>query len=103
MDIFEWIDEIQKVYDELIENSKNVNLKEIENFRQEQDTKFENFVTTINVLVNTALGNLAVAIDTQTNTFEKNLDKSLKNIEVGFKKNIPKLQKVIIKELGIDF
>ncbi|MFX1326990.1 MAG: hypothetical protein ACFE91_02455 [Promethearchaeota archaeon] len=103
MDTFEWIEEIQKVYEDLIDSSKNVNLKEIEDFRQEQDNKFENFVTTINVLVNTALGNLAVAIDTQTNTFEKSLDEALKNIEVGFRKNLPKLQKIIIKKLGIDF
>ena len=103
MDLFEWIRDIQKVYDDLISNSKNINLKEIEKFREDQDNKFESFITKINVLVNTALGNLAVDSDIKSNTFEKKLNNALKNIEVEFQKNMGNLEKLIIEEIGLDF
>lgn len=103
MDLFEWIRDIQKVYEDLVNNAKNINLKEIEEYREEQDKKFETFLTKINVLVKTALGNLAVDIDDKTNTFEKNQNHAIKNIEVEFQKNIGNLEKLIIEEAGLDF
>ena len=103
MDLFEWIRDIQKVYEDLVNNAKNINLKEIEEYREDQDKKFETFLSKMNVLVNTALGNLAVYIDDKTNTFEKNLNHAIKNIEVEFQKNIGNLEKLIIEEVGLDF
>ena len=103
MDLFEWIRDIQKVYEDLVNMAKNINLKEIEEYREEQDKRFETFLTKINVLVKTALGNLAVDLDDKTNTFEKNLNFTIKNIEVEFQKNIENLEKLIIEETGLDF
>ena len=103
MDLFEWIRDIQKVYEDLVNKAKNINLKEIEEYREEQDKRFETFLTKINVLVKTALGNLAVDLDDKTNTFEKNLNFTIKNIEVEFQKNIENLEKLIIEETGLDF
>ena len=101
MDLFEWIRDIQKVYEDLVNMAKNINLKEIEEYREEQDKRFETFLTKINVLVKTALGNLAVDLDDKTNTFEKNLNFTIKNIEVEFQKNIENLEKLIIEETGL--
>ncbi len=103
MDLFEWIKDIQNVYEELVNNAKNINLKEIEEYREEQVKKFETFLTKINILVKTALGNLAVDIDNKTNTFEKNQNYAIKNIEVEFQKNIENLEKLISEEVGLDF
>lgn len=103
MDLFGWIRDIQNIYDNLINNAKNINLNQIEDFREEQDKKFETFLNKINVLVKTALGNLAVDIDAKTNVFEKDLNHAIKKIDVEFKKNMPKLEKLIIKEVGLDF
>lgn len=103
MDLFEWIRDIQNIYDDLVNNAKNINLKQIEEFREEQDKKFETFLNKINVLVKTALGNLAVDIDVKTNIFEKDQNHAIKNIEVEFKKKMPHLEKLIINEVGLDF
>lgn len=103
MDIFEWVKDIERVYEELINNAKNTNLKEIEEFRQEQAEKFDTFITKINVLVKTAIGNLTVAVDLETNSYEKDLNNAIKKIEVDFKKNIENLQKLIIEEVGLNF
>ena len=103
MDLFGWIRDIQNVYDDLVNNAKNINLNQIEDFREEQDKKFETFLNKINVLVKTALGNLAVDIDKKTNVFEKDLNNAIKNIDGDFKKSMPKLEKLIIDEVGLDF
>jgi len=103
MNLFEWVKDIERVYDNLINNAKNANLKEIEEFREEQNQNFESFLTKINVLINTAIGNLTVEVDKETNIYEKNLDNAIKKIEVDFKKNIGNLQKLIIENVGFDF
>jgi len=103
MDIFEWVRDIEKVYEDLINNAKNLNLKELEEYREEQANNFDSFITKINVLVNTAIGNLTVAVDIETNTYEKDLNDAIKKIEVDFKKKIGNLQKLIIKEVGLEF
>jgi len=103
MNLFEWVKDIERVYDNLINNAKNANLKEIEEFRVEQNQNFESFLNNINVLINTAIGNLTVEVDKETNIYEKNLDNAIKKIEVDFKKNIGNLQKLIIENVGFDF
>lgn len=103
MDLFEWVKDIEKVYEDLIGNAKKLNLNEIEEYRKEQNEKFEDFIIKINVLVNTAIGNITVKSDIKTNTFEKKLDKAIHNIETEFKKNLENLQKLIIEEVGLDF
>lgn len=103
MDLFEWVKDIEKVYEDLIGNAKKLNLNEIEEYRKEQNEKFEDFIIKINVLVNTAIGNLTVESDIKTNTFEKKLDEAIHNIETEFKKNLENLQKLIIEEVGLDF
>lgn len=103
MDLFEWVKDIEKVYEDLIGNAKKLNLNEIEEYRKKQNEKFEDFITKINVLANTAIGNLTVESDIKNNTFAKKLDKAIQNIETEFKKNLENLQKLIIEEVGLDF
>ena len=103
MDHFESIKEIEKVYEDLIDNAKKLNLKEIEEFRNEQNENFDKFISKINVLVNTAIGNLTIDVEEKTITFEKQLHDAIKNIEAEFQKSIGNLEKLIIEEVGLDF
>ena len=103
MDIFESIKDIEKIYEDLIDDAKKFNLKAIEDFRNEQNENFDKFIGKINVLVNTAIGNLTIDVEEKKITFEKQLQDAIKNIEAEFQKNIGNLHKLIIKEIGIDF
>ncbi len=103
MDIFKWIKDIENVYDELINNAKTVNLNDIEEFRESQRKKFEDYVKKKNELVKNALTTLSQDVDSEINVFNKKIDKAIKNIENEFQKSVQGLNKLIIAEAGLDF
>jgi len=103
MDIFESVKEIEKIYGDLIDDAKQFNLKEIEKFRNEQNENFDKYIGKINVLVNTAIGNLTIDVEEQKITFEKKLHDVIKNIEAELQKKIGNLHQLIIKEIGVNF
>jgi hypothetical protein len=103
MDLFENLKDIEKVYEDLVDSAKNLNLKEIEKFRNNEQRTFEKFISKKNELVNEALGTLAKEVKIKVNDFENKLDGAIKKIELQFQKTIGKLQKLIIEEVGLDF
>ncbi|MHA2037234.1 MAG: hypothetical protein ACW98X_12415 [Promethearchaeota archaeon] len=103
MDVFEWVKDIEDLYENLINNAKDINLKDIEEFREQQRKQFESFVEKKNELVNNALITLATSGDTQIKEFEDQIDKAIKKIEVQFQEEISNLHKLIIVEMGLDF
>ncbi|KKL47660.1 hypothetical protein LCGC14_2333340 [marine sediment metagenome] len=103
MDLFEWLKDIDKLYENLTNNAKDNNLKDIEDFRDQQRKKFEAFLEKKNDLVNSALVKLALDSDAETKVFEDHMDGAIKNIEENFQKEIENLHKLIIDEIGLDF
>ena len=103
MDLFENLQDIEKVYEDLVNNAKNLNLKEIEKFRDNEERTFEKFIIEKNELVNEVLGTLAKEVTIKINNFENKLDGAIKKIELEFQKTIENLQKLIIEEVGLDF
>jgi hypothetical protein len=103
MEIFKWIKDIEKVYEELIDNAKTVNLNDIEEFRESQRKKFEDYLKEKNDLIRNALITLSQDVDSEINVFREKIDMALKNIEIEFENNIQDLNKLIITEAGLDF
>ncbi|MHA1932090.1 MAG: hypothetical protein ACW96X_06095 [Promethearchaeota archaeon] len=103
MDLFEWIKDIERLYEDLINNAKDINLKDIEDFRDQQRKQFEAFIERKNDLVNDALITLTTSGDSQINEFGDQIDNAIKKIEVQFQKEIENLHKIIIDEMGLDF
>lgn len=103
MDFFENLKDIEKVYEDLINNAKNLSLKEIEKIRDNEQGTFEKFIREKNELVNEVLGTLSKEVTIKINIFENNLDGAIKKIELQFQKTIVNLQKLIIEEVGLDF
>lgn len=103
MDIFKDLKDIEKIYENLINNAKEINLKDIETFREEQNKKLEILLSKKNDLVNNALGYLAKDVDDKTAFFEDRMDQAIKTIEIQFQKSIENLRKIIIEEVGLDF
>jgi len=103
MDLFENLNDIEKVYEDLVNNAKNLNLKEIEKFRDNEQRTFEKFIIEKNDLVNEVLGTLAKEVKIKINNFENKLDGAIKKIELQFQKSIENLHKLIIEEVGLNF
>ncbi len=103
MDLFEWLKDIEKLYENLMNNAKDINLKDIEDFRNQQRERFETFLEKKNDLVNSALIQISLDSDAETKVFEDQMDKAIKKIEVKFQKESENLYKIIIDEIGLDF
>ena len=103
MSLFEWIEDIEKTYEKLVKDAKDINLKNIEEFRDQQRMYFEYYLEEKNDLINNALIELANDVRKETEVFETQMDKAIKIIEEDFQKEIEKLHKLIIDEVGLDF
>ena len=103
MSLFEWTKDIEKTYEKLIKDAKDINLKNIEEFRDQQRMYFEYYLEEKNDLINNALSELANDVRKGTEGFETQMDKAIKIIEKDFKKEIENLHKLIIDEVGLDF
>ncbi len=103
MDLFEWLKDIEKVYEDLINNAKEINLNDIEEFRDQYRKRLEFFIDEKNELINNALINLSIEVDKETKVFEEQMDNALKHIKNQFQKEIKNLQELIIVEVGLDF
>lgn len=103
MDAFEWIKDIENLYENLINNAKNINLKDIEEFREQQRKQFETFIERKNDLVNEALIILTTSGNVQIKEFDNQIDKAIQKIELQFQEEIANLLKININEMGLDF
>ena len=103
MKIFEWAKEIENVYKDLIEKSKNQNLKEIEILRVENEQLIDESLQKKQNLVNIALKSLNKDVKKEISQFEENLKSILKNFEQDYNQNKKKIINDIIKSLGMDF
>jgi len=103
MDVFENLKEIENIYENLIKNAKDLNLKDIEEFRKDQIREFEALINIKNELVNDALGNLTLEVNDKIKEFEEQLTDAMKKIELEFQNSINQLQKLIIQKAEIDF
>ena len=103
MEIFKWANEIEKVYDDLIEKAKKESLAEIKALRNNQEKMVEFLLNQKQNIVNSALINLAEEVVKEIANFKKVMKQDIKNIEDQFNKRTNDLTKSIIKEIGLDF
>ncbi len=103
MDLFNWLKDIEKVYEDLIDNSKVVNLEDIEEFRAQHRKRFEFFLEEKNEVINTAITTLANDVNKETEVYENHIDTALNQIKTEFQKEIEMLHKFMIEEIGLDF
>ncbi len=103
MDLFEWLKDIEKVYEDLMNSAKDINLNDIEEFRDQQRMYFEYYFEEKNELVNNVLSKLAIDLDKEKKIFDDQIDEAIKKIAIQFEKEKDNLQELIIEEAGLDF
>ncbi len=103
MEVFNWVNDIEKVYEDLIEKAKDINLTEIKVSREKQEKVLEALLKQKNELTTTSLKNLSADVQDRIKDFRKKLNEAINNIENVYQKEKKNLEDLILEKLGFDF
>ncbi|TFG25310.1 MAG: hypothetical protein EU532_11810 [Promethearchaeota archaeon] len=103
MKIFEWAEDLEKIYEDLLKKAKDQNFEEIEELKKNTQKDLEESQNTKNKLVKDALNSLRDDVSTEISQFKANLEKILHEFERNYDQNKKNMIRKIIKELGLDF
>lgn len=103
MKIFEWVEEIERIYDELVEKAKKENLEDIRKERTVQEKLLEDTIRNNQEIINNALATVSKKGKEESIKFEELLMNLCNKIEKYYYENREVLINSIFKELGFDF
>ncbi len=103
MKIFEWVEEIERIYEELVETAKKESLEDIQKDRSAQEKLLEDTTRKNQDIINNALKTVSKKLSAESAKFEELLMNLRNNIEKYYYDNKEDLINSIFKELGFDF
>ncbi|MFX1310406.1 MAG: hypothetical protein ACFE8C_11955 [Promethearchaeota archaeon] len=103
MNIFDWVEEIEKIYKDLIDKAKNENLTELENLRSEQEKNMEEKIETNHKIVDSALNSLIKKLDDKNAFIAEKIKEFKTKMEEQYHNSKEELFKLLIKDIGFDF
>ena len=103
MKIFDWANDIEKVYQQLIEKARQENALEVQTFREQQENVLKELLKKNHDLVNLSLESLSEDVTSGIRSYEAQFDEALKSIEKEYKKKKSELITKIIEKLGFNF
>jgi hypothetical protein len=103
MEIFKWAKEIETISENLIKKAKEVNIKEIQHLKGEQEAKIEETIQKKRIVIDSALKSLSDELNDQISIFESNLLHKMKKVEENYLKNKDKIIAEVLERLGFDF
>ena len=103
MKIFDWANDIEKVYQQLIEKARQENALEVQTFREQQENVLKELLKKNHDLVNLSLESLSEDVTSGIRSYEAQFDEALKSIEKEYQKKKSELITAIIEKLGFNF
>jgi len=103
MKIFEWVEEVEKIYENLIENAKKESLDELERLRTEQEKNMEERIENNRKIVESALKSLSENLNNEDIFITEKIKDFKEKMEITYKNSKETLFNTIIKEIGFDF
>ena len=103
MEIFKWVEEIEKIYDDLIEKAKKESLEDIRNARTSQEKEMEKTIYTNQEIINDALAKVSNKVKENSENFEELLKNLCNKIVKYYQENKEGLTSLIFEKLGFDF
>lgn len=103
IDIFKWTEDMEKIYEDLIEKGKKENLDEIQKVRTEQENLLERKIESYRDTVDFTLKSLIKSLESEDQTILVEIDNLIKKIEKKYRENKDNLIKLLIKNLRFDF
>jgi len=103
MEIFKWVEEIEKIYDDLIEKAKNESLGEITKVQSSQAKIMEEMIYKNQENLNNALTKLSDDVRGKSEEFEVFLKDLCVKIEQYYLENKKGLTDLLFEKIGFDF
>jgi F0F1-type ATP synthase membrane subunit b/b' len=103
MEIFKWVEEIEKIYDDLIEKAKKESLNEIQKARASQEKEMEKLIRNNQEIINDALAKVNHEVNEKSRNFEELITNLCSKIEKYYQKNKTGLTSILFEKLGFDF
>lgn len=103
MEIFKWVKELEKVYEDLIEEAQKESLNEIQTLRDEQEKILNESLQKKQDFINLAIKSLLEEVNKEIGGFKKNLENKLKEIEIHYEKTKENTINILTNKLGLDF
>jgi len=103
MEVFKWVEEIENIYDELIEKAKSESLVEIQELKAQLEKDVDNEVQKTREMINIALQTTSKEVANENKNFDEKIKNLCDKIEKSFQLNKEKLMISIVKRLGFDF
>lgn len=103
MPIFKWVEEIEGIYENLIENAKKESLEGIEKLKASLEKDMEKKNHNNQKIINSALLTLSKEVNEKSSKFGESISKLCSKIEKNFYENKEGLMNLIFEKLGFDF
>ena len=81
MEIFKWVKDIERIYDNLIENAKKENLEELREFRENQEEIMEKLLSKRQEILSLAFKNLSIEVNKEIGNFDKRMEENKRRDE----------------------
>jgi len=103
MPIFKWVEEIENIYENLIENAKKESLEDIEKLNASLEKDMEKKNHNNQEIINSALKTLSKEVNEKSLKFGELISKLCSKIEKNYYENKEGLMNSIFEKLGFDF
>jgi len=103
MEIFKWVEEIEKIYDDLIEKAKDESLEEINKVQSSQAKIMEEMTYKHQENLNNALTGVSEEVRGQLKEFEILIKDLCSKIEQYYLENKKGLTDLLFEKIGFDF
>ena len=103
MEIFKWVEEIEKIYDDLIEKAKDESLEEIKKVQSSQAKIMEEMIYKNQENLNNALAKVSEDVRGKSGEFEVLIKDLCSKIEQYYLENKKGLTGLLFEKIGFDF
>lgn len=103
MPIFKWVEDIENIYENLIENAKKESLEDIERLKASLEKDMEKKIHNNQEIINSALKTLSKEVNEKSLKFGESISKLCSKIEKNYYENKEELMNLIFEKLGFDF
>ncbi len=103
MEIFNWMNDIEKIYGNLIEKAREENRLELQELKKEQEKLIEDDILKKNKFIKENLRALSEKALDLVSTFQNEINEALSKMDLRFEHDMENLVNSVLKKLGFEF